>query len=504
MTFAFDEQFAMFDITPVENEFILEYLPGAKGDYVKVYLYGLLSCYHPKQEMDFAHMSRELGLTEEEILAAFRYWERRGIVRRINDHPPEWQYVNLTQLHMGGDPGLDKDFIRFSRDLESSFEDIRDFHGSEIAACYEWKEDLGIPTEVIILLLKHMSRTRGKNFKIKDAEKVALTLKDEKALTLEDAELVLNRDEMMTAGFKKILRKMGMRFNPSEANLRLYRKWREEWHFTQEAIEAACDQTATSTPSLSLLDTILEQTYRNLGDSSRILDREDLEATEENRRNLKAVLKEIRQYSAPTTSQQKLYNEMIRMYPQEIILLAARECAAKQKNLDSVMKLLESWQERGFTDESQITGHIRAFHEKEEFLRSLRQKWTVQDAEIGQKTLQLLDKWENEMGFSREMISIAADLAFEVKKPVAYMDKTLGYWAEKGIWTPADVQKDLEAHREKYAASGPKGTGKTVAAQQYTQRDYTGEQEAAMERMIASIRSDSMNGIQTDGGDGHA
>ena len=139
MTFAFDEQFAMFDITPVENEFILEYLPGAKGDYVKVYLYGLLSCYHPKQEMDLASMSRELGLTEEEILASFRYWERRGIVRRIKDHPPEWQYVNLTQLHMGGDPGLDQDFIRFSRDLESSFEDIRDFTGSEIASCYEWK-----------------------------------------------------------------------------------------------------------------------------------------------------------------------------------------------------------------------------------------------------------------------------------------------------------------------------------------------------------------------------
>ena len=216
------------------------------------------------------------------------------------------------------------------------------------------------------------------------------------------------------------------------------------------------------------------------------------------------MLKEIRQYSAPTPSQQKLYNEMIRMYPQEIILLAARECAAKQKNLDSVMKLLESWQERGFTDESQITDHIRAFHEKEEFLRSLRQKWTVQDAEIGQKTLQLLDKWENEMGFSREMISKAADLAFEVKKPVAYMDKTLGYWAEKGIRTPADVQKDRETHRDKYTASGLKGIGKTVAAQQYTQRDYTGEQEAAMERMIASIRSDSMNGIQTDGGDGHA
>ena len=40
--FAFDQQYAMFDATPVQNQFILEYMPSAPGDYVKVYLYGLM------------------------------------------------------------------------------------------------------------------------------------------------------------------------------------------------------------------------------------------------------------------------------------------------------------------------------------------------------------------------------------------------------------------------------------------------------------------------------
>ena len=86
MTFAFDERYAMFDITPVENQFILEYMPGAKGDYVKVYLYGLLCCYHPRKEMDVASMSRELGMTEDVILAAYRYWElpRLDLLARCN------------------------------------------------------------------------------------------------------------------------------------------------------------------------------------------------------------------------------------------------------------------------------------------------------------------------------------------------------------------------------------------------------------------------------------
>ena len=487
MTFAFDEQFAMFDITPVENQFILEYLPGAKGEYVKVYLYGLLCCYHPKKEMDLQSMGRELGLTEEEILAAYRYWERRGIVRRISDRPPEWQYVNIKQISMGGDPGVDPEYYQFSRDLEKSFLDIRDFTGSETAQCYEWKEDLGIPTEVIILLLQYMARNRGKHFKIKDAQSVALRLKDENALTLEDAEAVLSRDEAMTAGFRKVLRKLGMRFNPSDANLKLYRKWREEWHFTQEAIEDACDRTGTSAPSLSLVDSILAQTYERSGGKNGTLDREDLAANETQRRNLKEVLKEIGQYTPATPAQQKLYEQMEQMYPQEIILLAARECAAKQKHMDSVKKLLESWKERGFTGENEITAHIHAFHEKEEYLKGLRQKWAGRDPDIGQKSLQMLEKWENGLGFSREMITIAADLAFESKKPIAYMDKTLSEWAKQGIRTPEAAKADIQAHRENSAANPRKDSAKTVSAQQYTQRDYSMEQEEAMQRMISSM-----------------
>ena len=493
MTFAFDEQFAMFDITPVENQFILEYLPGAKGDYVKVYLYGLLCCYHPKKEMDISSMSRELGMTEEEISSAFRYWERRGIVRRISDNPPSWQYVNVKQKSLIRDEGPDPDYVRFNREIENSFEEIRDFHGSEIAACYEWKEDLGLSTEVIVMLLKYMARTRGKNFKIKDAEKTAILLSEEKAYTVEDAEQVLGRDEAITSGLRKVLRKLGMRFNPSDANLKLYRKWTEEWHFTQEAIEAACDRMETSTPSLAILDSILEQTYRNSGGASK-LDRADLEANEEKRKNLKELLREIGQYGAATPAQQKLFARMNEMFPQEIILLAARECAAKQKHFDSVMKLLVSWQERGFTEEKQILEHINAFHEKEEFLKTLRQKWAGRDADIGQKAMQLLEKWENELGFSREMITLAADLAFEARKPAAYMDKTLTYWAEKQIRTPEDVEKDRKNHREQYPQTTLKKAGKTVTAQQYDQRNYDGEQEDALRRMIDRINDKAVNG----------
>ncbi|MBR3430284.1 MAG: DnaD domain protein [Clostridia bacterium] len=485
MTFTFDDQFAMFDITPVENQFVLEYLPAAKGEYVKVYLYGLMCCYHPKKEMDISSMSRELGLEEDEILAAFRYWERRGIVHRVSDHPPAWQYINIKQKSLTSDGDApNPEYVRFCREVENSFDGTRVFHGSELAACYEWKEDLNFSTEVVLIILKYMARTRGKNFKIRDAEKTAIMLSDEKAFTVEDAEQVLSRDEAITAGFRKVLRKLGMRFNPSDANLKLYCKWIQEWHFSQEAIEDACDRTGTSTPSLALVDAILQQTYLKKGNQAGPLEACDLEDVEKQRADLKQVLKEIGQYGAATPAQQRLYAQMATLYPQNIIMIAARECAAKQSSFESILKLLKSWKERGFDSEEQIRGHIDAFHEKEEYLKKLRMKWAGKDAEIGQKALQLLDKWENTLGFSREMISLAADLSFEARKPASYMDKLLTEWAAQGIRTPEDQEK---SRKEQHSGGKEKTNARGVAAQQYTQRDYAGEQEEAMQRMIASM-----------------
>lgn len=60
--FGFDDQSFIFDVTPVENQFILEHMVSAKGDDVKVYLYGLMHCYRPGSGMDLQQMAKDLGM----------------------------------------------------------------------------------------------------------------------------------------------------------------------------------------------------------------------------------------------------------------------------------------------------------------------------------------------------------------------------------------------------------------------------------------------------------
>ena len=104
---SFDDSAALFDATPVENMFITEYMLRAPGDFVKVYLYGLMLCYHNQERMTLTSMARDLDMTEEDVEHAFRYWARNGLVRQVGDNPVSYAYMNVKQLTLtrAQDPG---------------------------------------------------------------------------------------------------------------------------------------------------------------------------------------------------------------------------------------------------------------------------------------------------------------------------------------------------------------------------------------------------------------
>ena len=65
--------------TDVENIFINEYMAAAPGDYVKVYLYGLLYSQY-QADMTYKDMAKQLDLSEEQIEEAWNYWAEMGVV----------------------------------------------------------------------------------------------------------------------------------------------------------------------------------------------------------------------------------------------------------------------------------------------------------------------------------------------------------------------------------------------------------------------------------------
>ena len=68
--------------TNVENMFINEYMAAAPGDFVKVYLFAQMYA-DLDTEISNEEIAKYLSLDYEDVLKAWTYWERTGVVRKI-------------------------------------------------------------------------------------------------------------------------------------------------------------------------------------------------------------------------------------------------------------------------------------------------------------------------------------------------------------------------------------------------------------------------------------
>lgn len=492
--FGFDEQYAYYGVTPVDNQFILEYLPNATGDAVRVYLYGLMQCYHPQQAMDIGQMARELSLSEDAILTAYRHWERKGLVRRIADNPPAFRYVSIKQLTMtGGAVPVDQEYEAFASAVYGLFGNDRRLHGAEMSRCYEWVEEMGLPAEVVLYLIREMIAQHGKNVAIKTIEKRAAMLAEESVKSVEDAEIVLTRDKAVWDGSRAVIRRFGKRRAPSEDEQAMYRTWHVDWGFSQEDILAACAETVKGEPTFAYLGGILNRLraqQKTTGVEKALQQEKDAAAP------LKALLKVMKlQNVTINEGTLAVYADMRALYPDNIILMAGKECAKRGADFEGVMTTLKAWKRNGLESAEDVNRYMKQVDDANDFLLMIYEVMGVH-ARPNAADRRLVKKWLETYAFDMGFVTQCAAWAVGKEKPMLYLDAVLGNFREKGITTIEAAQQERENHQQSFAAKQPAQAPargpKTVEQQQYTQREYA-HTEDAMDAMMRKWQEENGN-----------
>ena len=67
--------------TPVSNVFIEQYMPKARGEFVKVYLLLLKQNMNGEPGIGSEIMARMLNLLESDIMNALHYWNEEGLIK---------------------------------------------------------------------------------------------------------------------------------------------------------------------------------------------------------------------------------------------------------------------------------------------------------------------------------------------------------------------------------------------------------------------------------------
>ena len=349
MQFLFNRESALFLSTPVENLFLLEYMPQAPEGYVKAYLYGLALCYH--RALSGEEIGTALQMSEQELANAFLYWQKQGFVSVVSAQPLIVEYKNIKHAHTEGASDsaiITRRYQGLIANMQSEL-GARMLTGPELSKVYDWLEVFGFTEDAVQLLVRHCAKQKGTRVSIKYMDAVARAWADDGVLTAEAAEEYLAQYDELNGGAQQLLKRWRVGRRPTEDELALYKQWTSAWGFDEAAILAACaEMTGAVKPSFKYLNGILEN-WRTGGTLTAQDAEQRMRARAATTELARMVFSRAGLKRAPTgdqIDQIERWHTVFRM-DAELILFAADCAGDASAPFLKMRKLITQWHEEG-------------------------------------------------------------------------------------------------------------------------------------------------------------
>lgn len=266
--------------THVENLFINEYMPRAKGDHVKVFLLALMYA-DSEIRMDNELIASQLGLEVEEVLAAWTFWEKAGAVRKHFQSSGSKldyivEFINLKQMMVQGSapaaakkreaeqslPEELKDTMSNDRirQMYAAVEKIagRTLEARELTDILSWVEQDKMEPELITKTYEYCVDRKGNN-KYKYVLSFIKMWRENEITTPAQMEKYLEDSDQRHYQYKRILKALGLHRHPTEEEKRLMDEWFDRMSFGMETILDACKKTSgISNPNINYVNSILK------------------------------------------------------------------------------------------------------------------------------------------------------------------------------------------------------------------------------------------------------
>ena len=258
--------------TSVENMFINEYMISAPGDYVKVYLFALM---HAELEAPLTNelIAKHLNMEHEDVLKAWTYWEKMGIIRKQFKDPAnkfdygvefvmlrEQLYGTETKPAAPVEQGIsammaDEEIKRMFSDIEKSAGRI--LSSTEVRQINSWVSDYQASPEIISYCFEYCASK--KKTSVKYVEAVVRSWTENGLRTAVDVEKYLSEQDKKQYQYKRIFQALGFNRNATEEEKRIMSRWFDELGFSIDKVLEACGKTSgISSPNINYVNKVLE------------------------------------------------------------------------------------------------------------------------------------------------------------------------------------------------------------------------------------------------------
>lgn len=278
-----------FGQTPIENIFINDFMPMANGTYVKVYLLGYKYATDMDENINVDNhtISRHLNIPLEDVLGAWDFWEKKGIIKK---HPKDdsdkndyiVEFLSLRQLYIDNNykpittnqreeqnlqsySCTPEDLIQANKipEIKEMFYNIdqiirRQLAPNERITVLEWIYNYNMDPDIIVKAFEYTIEKKN----IKNIRYVGAVIRgwyDNGIINMEKLEEYLEEKDKKFIYYNKVFKSLGFGFRqPSKAEKETMDVWFDEWNYSLEMVLKACENSKkTSNPSINYINSIL-------------------------------------------------------------------------------------------------------------------------------------------------------------------------------------------------------------------------------------------------------
>jgi DnaD/phage-associated family protein len=440
---SFSEGNELFDITPVENIFILEYMQNAAGDYVKVYLLGLTMCYHLRDDYSISRMASDLSLSEDEVKQAFTYWAQLGLIEILHRRPFEVRYFNIKRAMQKSNNSRVSLYTHqpLVLELQRIFGGRRLLGPSEVNYVMEWADEWKVAPEIITLVTAWCVDMKGSRVRFSYINKVLGDIYDQNLTTYAEVERYINDSDVKISGAGTVLRAWNISRLPTADEAALYRKWTIDYSVSKEAIrEAQKHMTHINNPNFKYLDSLIEKLHSN---NVKSVDeaRKYFSVNSDIRSSAKEVYSRLGGLNV-TEGRMELYRSWRDMGFSQHSILKAADALSREgyRSPDDLNATLERWHKIDMISDTSINDYMNAIAESSRQVSTLLSTWGENRAPKNHER-RIYHTWIQK-GYKKSLIDLACQKSEKAKDKIVYADKILTTWEEKGITTVDAANKE--------------------------------------------------------------
>lgn len=427
----------------IENLFFSEFLPAAKPEYIKVYMYGLFLCQMGESSFNtLEKFSEVLKMSKEDVLGSFMYWQEQGLVKVVSLDEFLIKYLPIRRNSSREKEILNGKYSEFNSNMQEIISG-RMITPTEYLEYMNFLEISKMEPKALLCIARYCATIKNNEISYNYILTIAKNWAYKKLLTFEDVMNEIETLNMYDSDLKELLKIFNIRREPYFEEKELWNLIANEWQFDKNVIYYVAKNLKLKNKSaLERLKEKLNKYY-----ALKLYSVEEIETYESKKQNYYDTAKMV-------TKTLGLYYENLEPiietyitlwdnygYDDETLKMIASYCFKNSiRTLEGMNNRLEKFFKLGLVTSTAINEYISQIVKTDKQIKAILEKLGV-NRNVNAIDREMFKVWTYAYSTPEPLFEYAITLCIGKNQPMQYLNKILSKYHENGIITVEDAKK---------------------------------------------------------------